>query len=1331
MATIVLAAAGGALGASATGGVLGLSTAVVGRAVGATVGRMVDSAVLGNVLGGGSQPVEHGRMDRLRLTSAGEGTAIAQLYGQMRLPAHVIWSSPFQEHATETEQEIGGGGGAGKGTAPSAAAVTTREYTYTISLALGLCEGPIARVGRVWADGQEIDRHKLDLRTYRGTGDQLPDPLIEAEQGTGRVPAFRGLAYVVIENLDLTPYGNRVPQFSFEVIRNHWPGDRRDLAQHVPGVALIPGTGEYALATTPVRYEDEPGVSRYANAHSRIASTDFSAALAIQTGELRRCGATSLVVSWFGGDLRCAECRVEPKIEDSRSDGVEMPWRSGGIDRGSAREVPRIDGHPVYGGTPADQSVVEAIRALSGAGQDVMFYPFILMDQLADSDLPDPYGGASQLPLPWRGRITTSRAPGVPGSPDGTGTADDEVAAFMGAARPQDFTVRWSDRGPDGRHLRSEQVVIDYTGPAEWSYRRFILHYAHLCAAAGGLESFCVGSELRGLTWIRGARGFPVVEALRDLARDVRGILGPNVKVSYAADWSEYFGYHPADGSGDVYFHLDRLWADRDIDFVGIDNYMPLSDWRERADEADAAWKSVHNLDYLKANILGGEGYDWFYPDREARDRQNRVAITDGHGSPWVYRYKDIRSWWSEHHVERRSGVPEGQPTEWVPQSKPIRFTELGCAAIDKGTNQPNKFLDPKSSESARPFYSTGQRDDHIQVQYLRAHSEFWSEAENNPASSVYGGPMLDMAHAYVWTWDARPYPQFPGLSSVWSDGPNHYRGHWLSGRTGSRTLASVVQEICHRSGVTEIDVEGLEGVVRGYAVAEVTDARSALQPLILAHGFDVVERNGTLVFRMRKGQVDGAVRSEEVVQNPEQSGDVLTIRAPEADCRDRVSVGYFGLDENFEAATSEAVFPQGRSDVIARTELPLVLLEEEGRRIAERWLAESRVAQDRIRFGLPPSRLGIGAGDVVEAHGGFYRVDRSEQAEFQQIEAVRIEPGIYGQSDVVIDPEASGVTGDFTDPSPAGPPLTVFLDLPSLTGEEGDATPWVAASARPWPASGVAVYSSVTGDGYRLNTLLPTASRLGTTETELEAGPVGIWDRGAALRVRLMSGACASVADEAILAGANALAIGSGTDDQWEIIQFRNATLVGNRTWDLTMRLRGQLGTDGVMPPRWPVGSRVVILDRSLRRLDQQASLRGVARHFRHGPAGDPYTAPSYADETRTFQGVGLRPYAPVHLNQRMEGDDLLVSWIRRTRTMGDAWEGLDVPLGEERELYRVRILRAGQVVREEMTSEPRWRYAAAARAEDGTGPATLDVAQVSLTFGPGPTRRLDLMVA
>ena len=107
-----------------------------------------------------------------------------------------------------------------------------------------------------------------------------------------------------------------------------------------------------------------------------------------------------------------------------------------------------------------------------------------------------------------------------------------------------------------------------------------VLHQAHLARAAGGVDAFVIGSEMRGLTRIRDGDGrFPFVEGLMRLAADVKGIL-PEAIVTYAADWSEYFGYQPEDGSGDVFYNLDPLWAHPAVDVVGIDDYLPLADWR-------------------------------------------------------------------------------------------------------------------------------------------------------------------------------------------------------------------------------------------------------------------------------------------------------------------------------------------------------------------------------------------------------------------------------------------------------------------------------------------------------------------------------------------------------------------------------------------------------------------------------------------------------------------------------------------------------------------------------------------------------------------------------
>lgn len=1297
MATIVLSAAGMAIGGSVGGSVFGLGMATIGRAVGAAVGRVIDQ----RIMGAGSEAVETGQIDRFRLTGASEGAGISQTFGRMRVAGQVIWATQFLESTTVS------GGGKFSGTPK------TTTYSYTVSLAIALCEGEIRRVGRIWADGVEIARDDLNMRVYSGSDDQQPDPKMEAVEGEGQVPSYRGTAYVVLEDLDIGQFGNRVPQFSFEVMRAGQGDDaiHSDLSGLITGVALVPGTGEYSLATTAVTISKGFGVRESANVNTPSGKTDYLVSVEALEEELPNCGSVNMVVSWFGDDLRCGDCQIKPKVEQTTADGTEMAWSVAGVARAVADVVPFESDRPVYGGTPADAAVIEALRDLTSRGQKAVFYPFILMEQTEGNTLPNPWTGEDGQPsLPWRGRITTSLAPTVDGTPDQTATADAEVAAFFGTAAVSDFTIG--------------TTAVTYTGPAEWSYRRFILHYAHLCALAGDVDGFCIGSEMRSLTQIRGANGFPAVQAMIDLAQDVRTILGPDVNIGYAADWSEYHGYQPS-GTADKIFHLDPLWSDDAIDFIGIDNYMPMSDWREGEDHLDAEYGSIYNLDYLAANVEGGEGYDWYYHSPEAAAAQIRTPITDGEGEPWIWRYKDLRNWWLRDHHDRVDGVRAALPTDWEPGSKPIWFTEVGCAAVDKGTNEPNRFVDLKSSESGLPRDSNGIRDDYIQMQYLRALFTHYADADLNPVSDVTGVRMVDPDRIHVWAWDARPFPAFPGNGELWSDNVNYSRGHWINGRAVSRPLSSVVAEICETSGVTNFDVSALYGVVRGYGVDDVTTARSALQPLMVAYGFDAIERDGVLVFRTRGARLDATVDRDMFVYEKDADGAIELTRAQDIEVAGRVRVGFVESDADYEVRTTEAIFPDDRGQTSSASELPLVLTSAEGQRIAERWLSEARVARDSARFTLPPSLMNVGAGDVVrlpdENGDGLFRIDQVEQTDRQMLEAVRIEPAIYEPQDVT---EKTFNLRSFVAPVPVE---LMLMDLPLMNGDEDPIAPYVAATGVPWPGS-VALYSAAQDSDYDVNRLLTSASTIGVTQTALPSACAGLYDHGPAVRVQLVRGSLQAVSQDQVLSGANLAAIGDGTADNWEIFQFSDCELVDENTYELGTRLRGQAGSNGIMPQEWPEGSMFVLLNAVPEQIDLASSARGVTQHYRYGPGTRPISDASYQYRTEAFQGIGLRPYSVAHLTATPNGGATDVTWIRRARVGGDSWDGDEVPLSETFERYRVRVFKDDVEVRQVTVNASEWSYTAVMKTADGAGETRITVTQLSEIFGEGPAAGLDL---
>ena len=288
---------------------------------------------------------------------------------------------------------------------------------------------------------------------------------------------------------------------------------------------------------------------------------------------------------------------------------------------------------------------------------------------------------------------------------------------------------------------------------------------------------------------------------------------------------------------------------------------------------------------------------------------------------------------------------------------------------------------------------------------------------------------------------------------------------------------------------------------------------------------------------------------------------------------------------------------------------------------------------------------------------------------------------------------------------------------------------PHLAVTATPWPGS-VAVYRSAVDSDYALNAIVANRSIMGVTQTPLHAARSGLIDAGPVLEVKLTSGSLQSVSREALLNGANLAAIGDGSADRWELFQFEEAQLVAPMTYWLTGRLRGQAGSDGLMPEVWPAGSRFVLMNGTPQQLELSPHLRRVAQHYRIGPARRPVDDSSYLHQVHAFDGNGLRPYSPCHLRAEAGASgDITLSWIRRTRIDGDAWEGPEVPLGEESERYLLRVYEGNEQRREVLLDTPRWTYSTAARAADGvSGAFDVRVAQISATYGAGPATVLTI---
>ncbi|ACC76159.1 phage tail protein [Paraburkholderia phymatum] len=213
MAQMVVSAVG-----AVVGGVIGFyaggpSGAVYGAEIGWTLGAVAGSFLIHQH---GPQPGD------LRVQDSAYGRPIPFVYGMYRVAGNIIW-------AGQPVADTGGGKGGKSGPG---------QTKVSMSFAVGLCEGPINGIRRIWANGKLIydvsnpsnfqaisgsNQMVTNFVVYVGDENQNPDPTMESALGVGNVPPYRGLAYVVFTGLDLSPWGNYLPSLSFEVVQGIAP----------------------------------------------------------------------------------------------------------------------------------------------------------------------------------------------------------------------------------------------------------------------------------------------------------------------------------------------------------------------------------------------------------------------------------------------------------------------------------------------------------------------------------------------------------------------------------------------------------------------------------------------------------------------------------------------------------------------------------------------------------------------------------------------------------------------------------------------------------------------------------------------------------------------------------------------------------------------------------------------------------------------------------------------------------------------------------------------------------------------------------------------------
>jgi len=809
----------------------------------------------------------------INLQTSTYGRVIPEIFGKMRVSGNIIWTSGIKKETSSTTvaRDKFGNTSSGK-----------TNISYSTSIAIAICKGVVKSIDNIYADNVLLNKKNLNISIYFGTEDQMPNSIIQSYEGIENVPAFRGICYILLHNFSLTEYNGRVPNFSFDVVKEK---ELKSANTLINGTCVIPGSGEFVYDTT-IQYKLDPiynlgvivgynkGVS--VNYNNNTGKADSVASFQEMRNDLPNLKWVSVTCSWFASSLDIKNSTIIPKVEYHGIKTSPDEWYVGGLTREFTQIVLKdIDGNLRYGGTPSDGSILRYIDYIKSQGIKVSFYPLMMLD------IPG---------KPWRGNVTGNIA---------------DISNFF--------------HNKDG-------------------YRNFILHYANLLKDK--IDAFIIGSEMIGLTKITDGNGnFPAVDEFCSLAQDVKNILGKNVTITYAADWSEY---HHANGG---WFNLDKLWSHPAIDVIGIDVYFPITNNNG----------SIYDIKEIKKGFESGEGYDFYYTDSANKAYPKPL-------SP-AYAWKNIKYFWENEHWQ-----PIGERSSWVPKMKKIWFCEYGFPSVDSCTNQPNVFYSPKSQDSGFPHLSKGEVDFKAQKCAITAFEEYWSNFDF-------------IQQKFIWTFDARPYPFFPNLLNVWLDGDAWKYGHWINGKLSFNTIFGIIHEYCTKVGIPEesFEVNELDEYVDGFTLNQNSTAFNLVKMLAEVYDFNIYHSNGKILFSKNLDNKTIKIPSDDIImQKKTETSELLTLNSNIA-LPDKIEMLFI---DNKDYRINTAI-TKNNGDKKYTIKIPISMTANDGQIMSGRILHNILAQKDEYIISLPLHYANLNIGDILEIENSILNYVKIDSIKF------------------------------------------------------------------------------------------------------------------------------------------------------------------------------------------------------------------------------------------------------------------------------------------------------------------------------------------------------------
>ena len=573
----------------------------------------------------------------------------------------------------------------------------------------------------------------------------------------------------------------------------------------------------------------------------------------------------------------------------------------------------------------------------------------------------------------------------------------------------------------------------------------------------------------------------------------------------------------------------------------------------------------------------------------------------------------------------------------------------------------------------------------------------------------------------------------------------------WLLFR-GSGTgagLDAVVSDLCLRVGLaaSDIDVTDLASqAVPGYTIGRRSTVRGSIQPLASVYFFDGVESDYVLKFLLRDGRAVAAdVPQRDLAVLDDSTGEFFREnRIQDVELPLRFTMTYMDKDNDYLQAAHNAQRMSGPlRSMYSRNEMGLqiaaALSVTFAKQATEKALYTSWIERSNYSAQLSWTYLALDPSDVVTItldDGTVFRtrfvqtdiglgftVDVSALSEdaAQYTSSVLSDGGVGGPAQeflsVVITKLILLCSPLLRDSDDVGRSSSTLYFLMGGFGQPG----WTAGT----------LFKSAEGTEYAAVGSVVDEMSWGSAANALgDASDPFATDEANTLTVFMNTGVddLASVTQLEMVNGANPAALVHANGVDAEIIQFRDVTVNADGSRTLGGLLRGRRGTD-TFTDGHAVGDTFVLLDATVGgRVPLALGEKGLTRFYKAVTSGQLFEEATI--DTKASPLNDLKPYRVVQEAATLEvGDDVTLTWVRRTRVGGGLQDGTgDVPLSEDTEEYELEIFDGpgGTEVREILAlTSPTFLYTSAQQTADGLTPplaqVTIRAHQVSVQVGRG----------